>query len=125
MEYVDIFSKKTDAELLAHTGINDNPIDLEESKQPSYGPINSLKPVELKILKNYIKDNLKNTSIRPLKSLIRASILFIKKANGPLWLCVDYQKLNNLRIKNWYSTVDWRIVELPRSSQAFHPTRSD
>ena len=37
------------------TGINDQAIDLIESKQTLYGPVYSLGPVELETLKTYIK----------------------------------------------------------------------
>lgn len=90
LEYINIFSKKAIEELLKQIQINNYPIDLKEDKQLPYGLIYSLAPVELLILKTYIKHNLKNNFIRPLKSLIGASILFIKKANDSLWLYIDY-----------------------------------
>ena len=37
-----------------------------------------------------------------MKSPAGALILFVRKPNGSLWLCVDYQGLNNLIIKNRY-----------------------
>ena len=50
----------------------------------------------------YIETNLKNGFIKPSKSPARAPILFDKKPDGSLRLCVDYQGLNNLTIKNRY-----------------------
>ncbi len=50
----------------------------------------------------YIKNNLANGFIRPSKSPTETLILFDKKPDGSLQLCVDYQGLNNLTIKNWY-----------------------
>ena len=38
-------------------------IELEKGKQPSFGLIYSLRPVELEILKTYIKTNLANSFI--------------------------------------------------------------
>ena len=58
--------------------------------------------MELEILKTYIKTYLKTGFIRPFKSPAGASILFDKKPNGSLRLCVDYWGLNNLTIKNQY-----------------------
>ena len=84
------------------TGINEHAIELKDSKEPPYGPIYSLGPVELKTLKTYIKTNLVNGFIRPLKSPAGAPILFLHKLNGSLWLFVDYQGLNNLTIQNQY-----------------------
>ena len=102
LDYTDVFSPDSAAELPEHTGINDHPIDLIDDKQPPYGPIYSLGPVELETLKTYIETNLANGFIRPSQSPAGALILFIKKKDGSLRLCVDYRGLNNLTIKNWY-----------------------
>ena len=81
--------------------------------KPPYGSIYSLGPVELETLKAYIKNNLANDFIRPFKSRAKASIFFHKKLDKSLKLCVDYQGLNNLTIKNWYplplvrESLDW------------------
>ena len=40
--------------------------------------------------------------IRPSKSPFGSPILFVKKPDGFLRLCVDYRKLNELTIKNHY-----------------------
>lgn len=54
------------------------------------------------MLKTYIENNLKNSFIRLSKSPARATILFIKKINDSLWLYINYQRFNNLTIKNHY-----------------------
>ena len=90
------------AELPEHTGINDHPIDLLDDKQPPYGPIYNLGSVELETLKTYIKANLASGFIRPSKSPAGAPILFVRKKDGSLRLCIDYRGLNNLTIKNCY-----------------------
>ena len=59
-DFEDVFSKESAVVLLEHTEINTHTIDLEEGKQPPYGPIYSLRPVELKTLKTYIETNLAN-----------------------------------------------------------------
>ena len=89
-------------ELPENTGINKHAIKLEEGKEPPYGPIYSLGPVELETLKTYIKIHLKTGFIQPFKSSAGALILLDKKPDGNLWLCVNDWGLNNLRIKNWY-----------------------
>ncbi len=81
-------------------GINNHSNELVDDQQPPYGPIYSLGPVELETLKAYIENNLANSFIRPSKSPARAPILFDKKPDGSLRLCIDYQSLNNLTIKN-------------------------
>ena len=98
--FADVFSPKLAAELLEYTEINDHAIELVDDQQPPYGPIYSLGPMELEILKAYIKNNLVNGFIRPSKSPARALIFFDKKSDGSLRLCIDYQGLNNLTIKN-------------------------
>ncbi len=101
-DFADVFSPKLAAELPEHTKINDHAIELVDDWQPPYGPTYSLGPVELETLKAYIKNNLASGFIRPSKSFAGAPILFDKKPDGSLTLCVDYQALNNLTIKNWY-----------------------
>ena len=101
-DYNDVFSAENAAEFPENTGMNEHAIELEESKQPPFGPIYSLGPVELETLKTYIKTNLANGFIRSSKSPARAPILFDKKPDGSLRLCVDYRSLNNITIKNRY-----------------------
>ena len=102
-DFSDVFSSDSATELPEHTGINDHPINLLDNKQPPYGPIYSLGLVELEMLKTYIKTNLASSFIRPSKSPSSASIQFIQKKDGSLCLYIDYQGLNNLIIKNYYS----------------------
>ena len=102
LDFEDVFSKKSATVLPEHTEINTYVIDLEEGKQPPYGPIYSLRPVELETLKTYIETNLANGFICLSKSPASAPILFDKKSNGSLRLCVDYWGLNNITIKNRY-----------------------
>ena len=46
-------------ELPENTGINKHAIKLQDGKQPPYGPIYSLGPMELETLKTYIETHLK------------------------------------------------------------------
>ena len=101
-DYNDVFLAKNVAELPENTEMNEYAIELEEGKQPSFGPIYSLGPVELEKLKTYIKTNLANGFIQPSKSPAGAPILFDWKSEGSLLLCVDYRGLNNITIKNRY-----------------------
>ena len=101
-DFADVFSLGLASELSEHPGINDHTIELVNSQQPPYGPIYSLRPVELKTLKAYIKTNLANEFIQPSKSPARAPILFERKSDSLLRLCVNYRGLNNLTIKNRY-----------------------
>ena len=83
-DFIDVFSPKLALELPKHIGINDYTIKLVNDWQPSYGPIYSLRSIELKTLKTYIKTNLVNSFIRFSKSLARALIFFDKKLDGSL-----------------------------------------
>ena len=101
-DFADVFSEVKALVLLERNKLNKHAIDLEDNKQPPYGLIYSLGPMELETLKTYIKTHLKTGFIRPSKSPAGAPILFDKKSDGSLRLCVDYRGLNNLTIKNRY-----------------------
>ena len=73
-----------------NTGINKHAIELQDDKQLLYKLIYSLGPMKLEFLKTYIKTHLKTGFIRPFKSFAGAPILFDKKLDDSLWLCVNY-----------------------------------
>ncbi len=98
--------------------MNDHAINLVNDWQPLYGSIYSLKPMELEILKAYIENNLASGFIRPSNSPAGVPILFDKKPDGSLRLCVDYQDINHQTIKK-------RIIGLARSGSTFYLTRFD
>ena len=102
LNFAEVFSPDFASELFEHTRINDHIIELVEGQQPLYGPIYSLGLMEVETLKAYIETNLANGFIKPSKSFVGAPILFNWKSNYFLWLCVNYQALNNLTIKNRY-----------------------
>ena len=91
-DFTNVFSEKKTLVLPERTELNEHAINLENGKQPPYGPIYSLGSVELETLKTYIKTYLKTGFIRPSKSLVGAPILFDKKLNGSLRLFVDCDK---------------------------------
>ena len=74
-----------------------------EGKTPTALPIYLLSERELEVLRQYINENLAKGYIRPSKSLVRFLILFVPKKNGKLRIYVDYQKLNDIMIKNRYT----------------------
>ena len=57
---------------------------------------------ELKELKAQVKDLLDNGFIRPIISPWGAPVLFVKKKDGSLIMCIDYRQLNKVTIKNKY-----------------------
>ena len=82
--------------------MNEHAIELEEDKQLLFRPIYSIDLVSLETLKTNIEINLTNGFICFSKSLIESPILFDKKLDGGLRLCIDYQSLKNITIKNLY-----------------------
>ena len=73
---------------------NDQPI----SKAPYH-----IAPTELKELKLQLDKLLQNGFVRPSVSpWVGAPVLFVKKNDGTLRLCIDYRELNKITIKNKY-----------------------
>ena len=101
-DFADVFSEAKILLLPERPELNEHAINLEDAKQPPYGPIYSLDLMELETLKTYIKTYFKTGFIQPSKSPAGTSILFDKKLDGSLHLYIDYWGLNNLIIKNRY-----------------------
>ncbi|CAN6487401.1 unnamed protein product [Victoria cruziana] len=59
-------------------------------------------PAELADLKKQIQELMDKGFIQPSKSPWGAPILFMKKKDGTMWLCIDFRILNQLTIKNKY-----------------------
>ena len=59
-------------------------------------------PLELKELKTQLDELLGRGFIRPSTSPWGAPVLFVKKKDGTLRLCIDYRKLNRVTVKNKY-----------------------
>jgi len=72
----------------------DHAIDLEPGYKQPYGRIYNLSEFALKTLKAYIETNLASGFIQRSSSLAAAPMLFEKKKDGGLRLCVDHRALN-------------------------------
>ncbi|RVW22320.1 Retrovirus-related Pol polyprotein from transposon 17.6 [Vitis vinifera] len=59
-------------------------------------------PLELKELETQLDELLGKGFIRPSTSPWGAPVLFVKKKDGTLRLCIDYRKLNRVIVKNKY-----------------------
>ena len=101
-DLVEVFSKAKAHELHPHHGHLDHHIPLEEGAKPVFGPIYNISETELQVLKNYIDENLCKGFIRPSTSPFGSPVLFVKKPDGSLHLCIDYRALNWITIKNRY-----------------------
>ena len=75
-------------------------------------------PTELKELKEQLQKLLEKSFIRPSTSPWGTPILFVKKKDGTLRLCVDYRELNKVTIKNKYPLP--RIDDLFDQLQGVH-----
>jgi len=100
-EFADLFSE-TEAKKLPPHRPYDHQIPLEPGTTPPFGTIYSLSPTELETLRKYIEDNLNKGFIRHSQAPCGAPVLFVKKADGSLRLCVDYRGLNKILRKNRY-----------------------
>ena len=57
---------------------------------------------KLKELQLHLEGILKKGYIRPSMSPWGASVLFVKKKDGTLRLCIDFRQLNKVTVKNKY-----------------------
>ena len=108
-EFEDVFSKDL------HGLPPDREIEFTIELVPGAAPVSKapyrLAPVELKELATQLQELLDKGMIRPSVSPWGAPVLFVKKKDGSLRLCIDYRELNKLTIKNKYT--------LPRIDELF------
>ena len=57
---------------------------------------------EFKELKGQLQDWLNIGFIQPSASPWGALVLFVKKKDGSMWLCIDYRELNKVTMRNKY-----------------------
>ena len=86
-------------------------IDLIPSTEPISIPPYRMAPAELRELKAQLEELLSKGFIQPSISPWGALVLFVKKKDGSLRLCIDYRQLNRATIRNQYS--------LPRIDELF------
>ena len=99
-EFLDVFPEK----------LNSLPpereVEFTISSIPEVAPISKtpyrMAPAELRELKTQLEDLLRQGFIRSSTSPWGAPVLFVKKKDGTLRLCVDYRGLNQATIKNKY-----------------------
>ncbi|XP_049364359.1 uncharacterized protein LOC125829149 [Solanum verrucosum] len=78
------------------------PIELIPGSTPISITPYRMAPAELRELKSQLQELLERGFIRPSVSPWGAPVLFVKKKDGTLRLCIDYRQLNRITIKNRY-----------------------
>ncbi len=101
-DFLNVFDKKTFNTLASHRSYDHKTI-LKKNAISDYISLYNMFEEELKIIKKYLKNNLKKEFITISKSSFVFSIMFMKKTNKSLRFCVNYKKLNQLTKKNRYS----------------------
>src|SRR5260370_3793813 len=100
-EFTDVFSEEAFAHLPPRKAW-DHAIELHPDAKLPRGRMFPLSPAEQKELDAFLRENLANRQICLLKSPIGAPVFFVKKKEGSLRLVQDYQKLNEIMVKNSY-----------------------
>ena len=80
----------------------DHKIELNEGFVPPFGPLYSCNREELETLQEWLHENLSKGFIRASSSPAGAPVLFSRKKDGKLRVCVDYRGLNAGTRKNRY-----------------------
>jgi transposase InsO family protein len=75
-------------------------IETDPSADPPFKPVIRLSIAELDELKKQLDELLSKKLIKPSTSPYGAPVLFVKKADGSLRMCVDYRGLNRITRKN-------------------------
>ena len=105
-QWKHLFLKKITTKALLKHQTWDHEIIFELNKTFTFELIYAFFEKKLRILREYLNENLKKKFIRKSQSSTKYSILFVSKKNEKLHLCVDYRKLNEITIKNRYSLLN-------------------
>ena len=100
-DFADVFSKAKADKLAPHRPY-DLKIELDESAGSPVGPMYSLSQSEMESLREFLDEYLSMGYIRPSTSPFGAPVLFIRKKDGSLRLCMEYRGLNKITKKDRY-----------------------
>jgi len=100
-DFADVFSKTKAFNLAPHRPY-DLKIDLDEGSAPPVTPMYPLSQIELQTLREFIDEHLRAGFIRSTTSPHGAPVLFVKKKDGGLRLCIDFRGLNRISKKDRY-----------------------
>jgi hypothetical protein len=100
-EFSDVFPADLPPGLPPERSV-DHRIELIPGAAPPNRPIIRMSQQEPDSLREQLDDLLAKGFIRPSVSPFGSPVLFVKKKDGSLRLCVDYRALNSLTVKNAY-----------------------
>ena len=100
-EFEDVFPETLPVGLPPQRNV-DHRIIIEPGQHPPSRAPYRMSPTELKELKKQLDDLIAHEFIRPSQSPFGAPVLFVKKKDGSMRLCVDYRGLNKITVKNKY-----------------------
>ena len=100
-EYLDIFDEKW-ASWFPDKRPWDHKIEMKPGFEPKSFKNYNLTLAEQDELNKFLKENLEKGYIWKSESPMASPFLFVKKKDGKLWPCQDYQFLNEWTIKNAY-----------------------
>lgn len=101
-EFADVFAKES-FDALPERRVWDHAIKLIPGADTKINAkVYPLNPEEQKQLDEFLKENLESGRIRTSKSELASSFFLMKKKDGKLRPVQDYQKLNDITIKNRY-----------------------
>ncbi len=101
-DFKKVFSKILSDSLNTHDQMK-HFIDLMKSKMSCIESIYKMTQDELAAIWNYLDSVLEKKWIHSSSSFAEVSVLFVKKLNESLHLCVNYYDLNKITVKNNYS----------------------
>ena len=102
-DFEDVFTEKEGSAALPKHQPWDHKIMIEEGKVlKHYHRPRPLSKKEEDFLKDYVKSQEKRGFVRKSKSPITHRIVFASKKDGGLRPCVDFQKTNDITVKNRY-----------------------
>ena len=87
---------------MSKKSLYDHEIKTKSNNNSFYDSIYNFFVTEFEILRNYINKNFKKKFIKRFKFFAKIFILFVKKSDDNLRLCVNYRNLNVITIKNRY-----------------------
>jgi RNase H-like domain found in reverse transcriptase/Reverse transcriptase (RNA-dependent DNA polymerase)/Integrase zinc binding domain/Chromo (CHRromatin Organisation MOdifier) domain/Retroviral aspartyl protease len=100
-EYRDVFPDTLPAGLPPSRDI-DHRIELTPGATPPSRPTFRMSLAETDELKKQLSELVDAGFIQPSKSPYGAPVLFVKKKDGSMRMCIDYRALNNITVKNKY-----------------------